>query len=161
MKKLLLLLVALFLFTGIQTVTAQSKQKAEQNFLKQLNSILKNSKNQHWAYEGVMHIDSAFAINKAGLLSVTLRYTTDSSLKRVRMVAPVGKIAGVIYDIYLILEYKKPLVDIYESDSNSTVLKEAGHNILFHIGFAHPDQGEAQQEKLQKAVDALLKYYKR
>src|SRR6478752_3658048 len=81
---------------------AQSKQKAEKEFLKQLNSILKNSKQQHWAYEGnVMSIDSAFAINKEGILSVTVRYTSDTSFVRVRLAAPVSKIDTVRYDLYM------------------------------------------------------------
>jgi hypothetical protein len=72
---------------------AQTKKKSEQEFLKQLNSILKNSKQQHWAYEGnAMSIDSAFAINKEGILSVTVRYTSNTSFVRVRMTAPSVKL---------------------------------------------------------------------
>jgi len=157
MKKLCPLFLILA-FTAPYSSIAQSKQKAETDLLKQLNAILKVSGVQHWAYEGNMSIDSAFAIAKDGTLSVTVRYTTDSSFVRVRMTAPVAEISGVGYDLYLILEYKTPLVILYESDPNSMELKEAGKNTLFHIGLPEKD-GEEQHTKLQKAVENVLKYY--
>jgi hypothetical protein len=65
-------------------VAAQSKQLVEKEFTKELNSILKNSKEQHWKYTGVMTIDTAFAINKEGVLSVTVRYNNDGNVVRTR-----------------------------------------------------------------------------
>ncbi|GAB2839831.1 hypothetical protein [Ferruginibacter profundus] len=138
---------------------AQPKQKAEKEFLKQLNSILKNSLQQHWNYEGAtMTIDSAFAINKEGILSVSVRYTTDSSFVRARMAAPVNKIQRVAYDLYIILEYKDDLVTFYESEPGSNSLNEKGTTNLFHIGAPLPEDAKYQL-KLQKALNKLLKYY--
>jgi hypothetical protein len=139
--------------------TAQSKQKAEKAFLHQLNTILKNAKQQHWNFEGTMTIDTAFAINKEGILSVTVRYTNDTSFVRTRLEAPVNKIKRVAYDLYLILEYEDELVTFYVSEPGSNELKENGKTNLFHIGAPLGEDVKAQ-EKLQRALDELLKYYK-
>ena len=104
MKKSLLLITSCFLLTNV--ASAQSKQKAEKKFLKELNSIVRKSPSQHWGYDGVMTIDSAFAISKTGIISVTVRYTTDEFFMRARMEAPVSTISEVAYDLYLILKYK-------------------------------------------------------
>ncbi len=138
--------------------SAQTKQKAEKEFVAKLNSILKNSKEQHWKYTGVMTIDSAFAINKEGVLSVTVRYTDDASVVKTRMEAPVKKIKSVAYDLYLILEYKTDEVTVYESEVNSNELKQVDKTNYFHIG-APLKEGEKQQGKLQELLDKLLKYY--
>ncbi len=105
-----------------------------------------------------MTIDSAFAINEKGVLSVTVRYTNDSSFIRARMEAPVNKIKRVAYDLYLILEYKDELVTYYESEPGSNELKEKGTTNLFHIGTPLPED-ISYKEKLQKALDKFLKYY--
>ncbi len=73
--------------------SAQTKQKAEKEFIDQLNNILINSKEDDWQTGGKMSVDSVFAINKAGILSLSVRYTKeDSSFVRARMEAPVNKI---------------------------------------------------------------------
>lgn len=156
MKKTVALL--LLAFTLIQPfASAQSKQKAETAFLKELNSILKNSKAQHWKYNGVMSVDSAFAIN-TGILSVSVRYTNeDSSFVRSRMEAPVNKILRVAYDLYLILEFNGDGVTVYESEPNSNELTEQSKTNYFHIGEPNGD-GFYQKEKLQKLLEKMLKY---
>lgn len=159
MRKLISLIVITGCYLFLNTATAQPQQKAEKDFLNQLNSILKNSRQQHWNFEGAMTIDSAFAINETGVLSVTVRYTNDTSFVRVRMAAPVNKIKGVAYDLYLILEYKDELVTFYASEPGSNELTEKGKTNLFHIGAPLPEDVKSQ-EKLQKALDKLLKYYK-
>ena len=80
MKKILSFFIITFFLLLQFAVQAQTKQKAEQKFVNQLNSILINSKdNDHWGQTGAMTIDSAFAINKAGILSLTVRYIADDS----------------------------------------------------------------------------------
>ena len=157
-KKFILSLLILGCSVFLNTAIAQTKQKAEKKFIDQLNTILKNSKQQHWNYEGMMTIDSAFAINVAGILSVTVRYTTDASFVIVRMAAPINKIQQVDYDLYLILKYKDELVTYYESAPGSNKLIEKGKGELFHIGAPLPEDVK-YQEKLQKSLDKLLKYY--
>jgi len=159
MNKIISLCIIACSFLGSPAATAQSKQKAEKEFLKQLNSILNNSKQQHWAFEGVMTVDTAFSINKDGKLSVTVRYTSDTTFIRSRMEAPVSKISKVAYDLYLMLEYKDKLVTFYKSDPGSNELEEGGKTDLFHIG-APEEEGYSRQEKLQRALDNVLKHYK-
>ncbi len=138
---------------------AQPKQKAQAAFLAELNKIISNSKEQHWAYKGVMTIDSAFAINKKDELSVTVRYTEDTDVVIARMTAPIKRKMRVAYDLYLILEYNDNYVSAYETAKNSTYLKELEKTNYFHIGVPLYE-GYKQQEKLQKLLDNLLKYYK-
>lgn len=141
------------------TVIGQSKAKAEKQFLKELNTILKNAKQHHWDYEGKMTIDSLFAISKTGILSMTVRYTNDESFIRARMAAPVDKIKNVLYDVYLILQFETPLVTIYNSNLGEEMLIETGISNLFHIA-APLKNGEQQEIKLQQALDNVLRYYK-
>ena len=154
----------LFLFISLCLpfyVHAQTKQKAEKEFLKQLNTILKNSKeHDHWLQTGTMTIDSAFAINKAGILSLTVRHTDDdSSFVRARMEAPINKIQRIAYDLYLILEYKTDEVTVFKSATNSNKLVEDHKTNYFHIGAPWPEDMK-HQEKLQKLLDKLLVFYK-
>lgn len=116
--KFLVLFVILSLIQPFSLQT-QSKQRAQKQFLKELNNVLNKSRKQHSSYEGIMTIDSAFAINKAGILSVTVRYINDSTFKRVRLQVPVRDISTVRYDLYLILEYKDDVVILYESEPGS------------------------------------------
>jgi len=158
-KTIAFLLTACYLFLSLLTNAQTKKQNAEKEFLNQLNSILINSKDQDWAHNGTMTVDSAFAINKEGILSVTVHYTDDdSAVVSMRMEAPVKKILRVAYDLYLILEYKKDEVTVYESEANSKELKELHKTNLFHIGVPLSD-GYKQQEKLQKLLERMLKYY--
>lgn len=159
MKKIILFILFSFSLVWQQAATAQTKLHAEKEFLGLLNSILKNSKQQHWAFEGVMTIDSAFAISPDGMLSVTVRYTGDSSFIRTRMEAPVNKIKEVAYDLYLILVFKEQWVTVYASLPGSNTLQESAKTNLFHIGA--PEQEETGlQEKLQQALDKVLLFYR-
>lgn len=148
------------MFLSLLTQAQNNKQNTEKEFLTQLNNILINSKEQHWKYTGAMTIDTAFAINKAGVLSATVRYTNeDGSFLITRIEAPVNKILRVAYDLYLILEYKDDEVTVYESEPEKNELVPLNKSNLFHIGVPQKD-GYAQKEKLQKLLDKLLKYYK-
>jgi hypothetical protein len=112
----IILLSILLPFAGM----AQGKQKAEQEFVAELNSIIINSKPDEWPTNTKMSIDSVFAINTAGILSLNIRYTKDdSSYVKVRMEAAVNKIWRIAYDLYLLLEFKDEEVSVYKSDSNS------------------------------------------
>ena len=140
--------------------TAQTKQKAEKEFVNQLNNILINSKQDDWQPGGKMSIDSAFAINKAGILSLSVRYTKeDSSFVRVRIESPINKIWRIAYDLYLILEYKTNEVTVFKSATNTNELIEDHKTNYFHIGAPLPEDIR-HQEKLQKLLNNLLKYYK-
>lgn len=150
-------LLVIFLLLLPCIVFSQTKEKAEKAFVKELNSILKNSEQQHWSYEGKMSIDSAFAINKKGILSVSVRYATDSSQVNIRMEAPIFKAKSVAYDHYLILEYDQKDVSIQETVRGKEALSEAYTNNLFHIGV--PIKGYKKQKKLEQLLQRVLQFY--
>lgn len=153
MKNILIILfLALAHFNG----SAQNKQQAEKSFVKELNKIINNSDEHHWAYEGKMSIDTPFSIDKNGILSVQIRYVTDSSAVKIRMEAPIYKAMYVLYDHYIILEYPKEDVTIMNLE-NETELPSK--NNLFHIGA--PINGYTKQDKLQLLLEKVLKFYKK
>ena len=124
MKHRFWLLVIISCFFISYSAVGQSKIRAEQQFLKALNTILKESKQQHWDYEGKMTIDTPFLISKTGILSVTVRYNDNDSIVRARMEAPIKKIKSVLYDLYLILDFEEPIVDVYTSKPGDILLKK-------------------------------------
>ena len=140
------------------TAHSQSKEQAENIFLKELNNILHNSAQQHWKYNGKMSIDSAFSINEDGRLSITVSYESDSSIQRVRMEAPIKKAKSVEYDLYLILEFDQNEVIVSESEINNNDLVEKFRTKLFHIGIP-AEEGEEWRQKLQYLLNRILKFY--
>ena len=158
MKNRLQLLIFSSLFFVNVSVIGQSKAKAEKQFLMELNTILKNAKQYHWDYEGKVSIDSPFTISKTGILSVTVRYNENGSLVRARMDAPVNKIKNVLYDLYLILEFEEPLVNIYTSKPGTLLLKKKENSQYFHIA-APVKEGYQQEKRLQQLLENLMKFY--
>ena len=145
---------------AVQCSNAQTRQQAEREFVAQLNDIVRYSSGaRSWEYEGKYSVDSLFRISKTGILSITFRYTTDTSFVRIRMAAPVSKMQDVFYDYYLGFEFKQNWVTIYKSAINKNAMKEFGTDYLFHIGVP-TWEGEKKQERLQKALAVLKKYYK-
>ena len=140
--------------------SAQAPPKAALEFVKLLNTIAYHtSVPSPWEYEGKFSIDSAYAISKTGLLSTTFRYTTDTSVLRIRMTVAVADIRDIFYDYYIGLVCYSDAVTIYEATSSSSTLIESGKNYLFHVGISDYE-GEKQQEQLQKVLVQLKKYYK-
>ena len=104
---------------AVQCSNAQTRQQAEREFVAQLNDIVRYSSGaRSWEYEGKYSVDSLFRISKTGILSITFRYTTDTSFVRIRMAAPVSKMQDVFYDYYLGFEFKQNWVTIYKSAIN-------------------------------------------
>ncbi len=140
--------------------TAQTKQKAEKEFVNELNNLLKKSKdNDHWDLKGNMTIEKGFAIDKQGLLSVTVRFTEEGNFILKKMVAPVKNAKEVLYDLYLILAYSEKEVTVYQSELNSATLKEVNKNIYFHLGAPGAKNGRNTQKKLEQLLNNILKYY--
>ena len=140
--------------------SAQAPPKAALEFVKLLNTIAYHtSVPSPWEYEGKFSMDSAYAISKTGLLSTTFRYTTDTSVLRIRMGVAVADIQDIFYDYYIGLVCYSDAVTIYESKTNNRELIESGKDYLFHVGISDYE-GEKQQEQLQKLLVQLKKYYK-
>lgn len=133
---------ALFLFSILSltfNATAQSPSALQSQFLEQLNSVLRSSPQHHWAFEGEkMKVDSPFAVDKNGMLSVTLQYSTDSTNYKVRYTAPLNTITRVVWDIYLILEYKSDAVTAFKK-SGTNEWEEILTRNYFHIGIVGED----------------------
>ncbi|MFZ4770980.1 MAG: hypothetical protein ACOYLO_12435 [Ferruginibacter sp.] len=154
-----LLLCFVFSFFAL-TSNAQAPPKAALEFVKLLNKIAYHtSVPSPWEFEGKFSMDSAYAISKTGLLSTTFRYTTDTSVLRIRMTVAVADIRDIFYDYYIGLVCYSDAVTIYEATSSSSTLIESGKNYLFHVGISDYE-GEKQQEQLQKILVQLKKYYK-
>lgn len=150
-----------FIFIALPiTAFSQTKEKAQDALVRELNTILRSSDQHHWAYEGKMTVDSAFAIDKKGILSMTVNYKTDSTNIKVRMEAPIYKAKSVLYDAFLILEYGLDEVKVFEI-VNETGKEEEKHeykNDLFHIG-SPLENGYEKQEQLEKLLKKVLKFY--
>jgi len=161
MKKQSLLFFALLFCSGF--VVAQSEEKAEEAFLKQLNATLINSKEYEWNHfmqevEGVQ-FEKPFIIEN-GILFMTLIYQVGSgSYTTIKMEAPVNKITSVNYDYYLVLQFDGEEVTKQQYIPNSTTIETSTKQNYFHIGTPVKD-GRKEREKLEKLLEKLLKYYK-
>ena len=141
---------------------AQPKQEAEKTFLTALNNIIKNTKeeNEGFKFDGEKVIEQEFAINEQGILSLTLRYNNnDGTFYKSRMEAPINKIEGISYDLYLILEFKNEDITWHKTDINSNEITEKSTSSYLHIGVPWPEDIR-HKENLQKLLEELLKFYK-
>lgn len=156
MKILSFVCIATALCCLSHIASAQSKLKAEKDFLKELNDILKASPNQHWEFDGRMGIDSPFTINSQGNITITVRYTTATTVMRVRTEAPVNKITFVKQDVYVYLEYRDKSVTVYEQNNNKDWSIKFKRNML-HLGIG--DEDGKQADKVQQKFDKLREFY--
>lgn len=157
MKKFLLLTIIITFYLQPNNVFAQKKKKSEKAFVTELNNVLNKSEKQDGDYEGVMTIDSAFTINAAGVLAVTVRYTSDSAVTIVRLAAPKRSIQRVLYDLYLILQFGDEQVQLSES-KNDEPLKEIRKGSWFRIGAPLPENMK-YKVRVEKALKKLLGTY--
>ena len=154
-----LLLSIVFTIT-VYCSNAQAPPKAALEFVELLNDIAYHTSTPSpWQFEGKFSIDSAYAISKSGLLSTTFRYTSDTSILRIRMTVAIADIRDIFYDYYIGLVCYSDAVTISEASSSSSTLIESGKNYLFHVGISDYE-GEKQQEQLQKMLVQLKEYYK-
>lgn len=158
MKNKLLLFIVLTI--PLLKSNAQAPPKAALEFVQILNDIAYHtSAPSPWQFEGKFSIDSAYAISKSGLLSTTFRYTSDTSILRIRMTVAVADILDIFYDYYIGLVCYSDAVTIYEATSSGSALIESGKKYLFHVGISD-NEGEKQQEQLKKMLVQLKEYYK-
>jgi hypothetical protein len=150
--------LALFCFFSI-SISAQTKQKAEAEFLQLLNKVVKLSVSQHWAYEDPFRVDSPFHI-AGDTLTATFKFTNDSSSYRIRYAAPVSKIQSVDKDVYTILRFNGKMVNVYESTNEKDWVQFDKRN-LFHIGAFSLDEESHPEllEELELAWSKLSYYY--
>lgn len=141
---------------------SQSKQKAEANFLKELNQILKNTKEYPWAnfisQVDTVKIEKPFSISN-DVLSLSASYHVNDSIFKVTLEAPVSKIKSILYDHYLVLQFDDEVVTKTEFEPNGNAIKETIKQNYFHIGAPGSEKGPKAQEKLEKLMHKMLKYY--
>lgn len=159
MKKYSLLLIAV-LFCSTSSV-AQQKEKAEEAFLKQLNTILQNSKDYNWndfmQEVTSVQVTKPFTINN-GFLSMTLTYKVADSTTIISMVAPVIKLKSVVYDHYLLLQFDEDEVTKDQFLPNNNVVAGVTAQNYLHIG-TPVKEGRKEKEKLEKLLKKLLNNY--
>uniref|UniRef100_UPI00404AB33F hypothetical protein n=1 Tax=Gelidibacter sp. TaxID=2018083 RepID=UPI00404AB33F len=151
-----------FVLLTTTSIYSQSQQKAEKEFLKQLNDILIEAPYEHWGMgdKVIISVDSFFSI-KEGLLSSTIRYKKDDGSYILRkMVAPIQEMKNATCDLYLILEFEDDMVSVFESNNSTEDFKETERLNYFHIGKARHDEWQKQLIKLQKALKKVLRFYK-
>lgn len=155
------LLIVFLIALSFSSFAQKSKpqKKAEKEFLSQLNKIISQKNVQHhWLYEEPYTVVQPFQIDTAGILSVTIRYTTDSSWFLHRMEMPVKSIVGIAWDMYVIIESEKENVKVLESKPNSSLLKETFPRNIFHIAIVADDNPKVA-DKLRKSWAKLAPYY--
>ncbi len=150
--------LSLFFFISV-SLSAQTKQKAEVEFLKVLNKVAKLSVSQHWAYEDPFTVDSVFHIT-GDSLTATFRFINDSSSYRIRYTAPVAKIRSVDKDVFIILSFPGRAVNVYESINGKEWVHFDKRN-LFHIGALSLDEDTHPEllEELELAWTKLSYHY--
>ena len=140
---------------------AQGREKAESSFLKEINNVLQHSQDAGLSFMykvDSMIVDSPFVI-KEGVISVAVRYISETDTVRIRAEAPVSHLKDIGYDHYLIMLLKDEAVTQYEYKAGDNDYKQTMKKNLLHIGTPIKD-GYGEQENLQKLLNKLLKYYK-
>ena len=153
-NKVLIAIVAIYLFQV--SAFAQSKQKVQRAFLKELNAVLTTKATADFDEGITMMVDSAFTINQMGELTVTVRHKTDSSSYRIRRVITVNKIKDVTQDRFILLASDNA-ASIFSSDTNSEALLFRGQQDLLHVGVK--EDNFKTLEKLKRKLKAVQRYY--
>ena len=155
-KIVIICLLVLSQSINVHSQVSKSQQKAEKEFLSQLNTIIRQKNTlHHWNYELPFTIIQPFQIEN-NQLSVVLKYSTDSSWFIHKMVIPVESIRDITWDMYAILESGSKNVMVYESLPNSTTIKLVDSRNHFHIALV---EDETIIFKLRKGWEKLAAFY--
>lgn len=164
MKNICTRAAALFFFLCAFAFNSSAQKKLsleETTFLKTLNALVSTTKQNHWAFDEPLKIDSAYHII-GDSISLTLKATGTQGNKRIRFTAPIRKMADVIYDLYLILEFEGDVVNTYEQvDNGPWTYIETGN--YFYVGAVQSKNKKELKlkEDIEKAWTRLaLKYGK-
>jgi hypothetical protein len=153
--KLPLLLLLCF---PVSFAMAQNLKDSKKDLVEALNNLVTTSKQNHITYDVPMSMDSAFHI-VGDSLTITWKYLLDGSLARTRVTAPISKIKGTFYDLYLGFYFQeKDMVKVYEQSSACPDwrLKEQTH--LLHIAVVDSDSKKHRKIKaaIEKAAENLI-----
>ncbi|WP_298157537.1 hypothetical protein [Flavobacterium sp.] len=155
-KKILLIMLLLPLLAEAQTF-----ERAKKDFVEELNAILKDATTIHWAFSDKMTVEKPFEISQDSMLSVTVRYTTDSTFYDVCMRAPMKQVDVVMQDIYIIVFFKGEDVGHYKSPDNSTEQEFVYNDNMFFVGDSLDSSDNPALLRLQAKLQALLPFYRK
>ena len=143
-------------------LAAQSpnRELAEKEFLKTLQKALDVGIDQTDPADPKCSIDTAFAIDSNGILSLTLRFQNkDSSFYIQRYAVPLHLVSNVFYDVYIGLECYNDAIYIRRSKKNTTNYNQYALTNLWHIGKLPEDKAKELQPKLFALIRELRRWY--
>jgi len=147
-----------FLCLSVSCISiAQPRQRAEKAFVDDLNTILVRSVAEH-NKDGAeqTEIDSVFAISPAGMLSLTIRTGSDSSVVVSRMEASLYKLSEVVLDVYLSLRFEGGTNRFVKTASG---WQPDGTDTLFFVGDVHDEV--AEWKRVNKHWEKLKRWYRK
>ena len=157
--RILLLLCCTIAFSGV-VGQSRTHEQVEKEFLSTLQTALEIGIQQADPEEPACTIDSAFAIDEKGVLSLTLRYQKkDSSFYLQRYAVPLHLISQVFYDVYIGFECYYDAVYVRRSKKNTTYFNQYAETRLWHIGQLPERKGLELQQKLFALVRELRTWY--
>lgn len=139
-----------------------NRELAEKELLKTLQEALELAMDSIPPEDPTFSIDTAFAIDDNGILSLTLRFKNkgkDSSFYLQRYAVPLRLISNVFYDVYIGLESYNDAIYVRRSKKNTTTFNQYALINLWHIGILPEDKAKELQPKLYALVRELRRWY--
>jgi hypothetical protein len=158
----------LLLFITKTAAVGQTKPQVEAEFIKTLNTIVAQSTpysppNTPEVEENKVTTIAPFSISTKGILSTTIKITSKTGTLVRKITVPVSAISYIFYDYYIGFQTTNEAISYFSKDPKSNKFVEQFKDEIYHIGI--PFYGELETEQaqvdLQKALDNLLKYYKK
>ena len=158
------ILLLLYCLAATIPMAAQSPNRklAEKEFLKTLQEALEMGMDSTPPEDPICSIDTAFAIDDKGILSLTLRFKNkdkDSSFYLQRYAVPLRLVSHVFYDVYIGLESYNDAVYVRRTKKNTTTYNQYALTNLWHIGMLPEDKAKELQPKLFALVRELRRWY--
>jgi len=158
------ILLLLSCLTASLSLAAQgpNRELAEKEFLKILQQALEIGINNTHPEDPACSVDTAFAIDDNGILSLTLRFKNndrDSSFYLQRYTVPLRLVSHVFYDEYIGLECYNDAVYVRRTKKNTTAYNQYALMNLWHIGIIPEDKAKELQPKLFALVRELRRWY--
>jgi hypothetical protein len=163
-KYLMRILLLLTCLVASITLSAQgpNRELAEKEFLKTLQEALEIGIDSTPPGDPICSIDTAFAIDDNGILSLTLRFKNqdkDSSFYLQRYAVPLRLVSHVFYDIYIGLESYNDAIYVRRTKKNTTMYNQYALTNLWHLGMLPEDKAKELQPKLYALVRELRRWY--
>jgi hypothetical protein len=137
-----------------------NRELAEKELIKTLQKALEIGIGKADPRDPLCTVDTTFAINESGILSLTLRFKNeDSSFYIQRYAVPLNMISNVFYDIYIGLECYNDAIYVRRSKKNTTNFNQYALTNLWHIGMVSEDQAKELQPKLLSLIRELRRWY--